>query len=102
MKVCPADMPERDARKIAAEMLRPMTQGLQTIGSATRFATYVGCIYRPTVLPLLANTTRDSYEATLRKYLLPTFGEIALRDMSTLMLQRYFSGLDGSPLGTLF
>ena len=97
-KVCPADTPEREARKIAAEMLRPMNQGLQTIGSATRFAAYVEDIYRPTLLPLLASTTRVSYEGTLRKYVLPAFGEMALRDMNTLTLQKYFSGLGSSLL----
>lgn len=35
MKVCPADMPDREARKIAAEMLRPMNQG-SAIGRAAR------------------------------------------------------------------
>jgi hypothetical protein len=38
MKVAPADVLEREARKIASEILRPMNQGLQTIGSATRFS----------------------------------------------------------------
>jgi len=99
MKVCPAETPDREARKIAAELLRPMNQGLQTIGSATRFAEYVEGTYRPTVLPLLATTTRASYEGTLRKYLLPTFGETPLRDMNTLMLQRHFSSLGSSKLG---
>ena len=99
MKVCPAETPDREARKIAAEMLRPMNQGLQTIGSATRFAEYVEGTYRPTVLPLLATTTRASYEGTLRKYLLPTFGETPLRDMNTLTLQRHFSSLGSSKLG---
>jgi len=44
-----------------------MNQGLQTIGSATRFADYVNSTYRPVVLPLLANTTKASYEGTLEK-----------------------------------
>jgi hypothetical protein len=48
-------------------MLRPMNQGLETIGSATRFAEYVNGTYRPTVLPLKATTTKASYEGTLRK-----------------------------------
>lgn len=51
------------------------------------------------MLPLLASTTRASHEATLRKYLIPVFGDTALRDISTLMLQTYFSGLGSSPLG---
>lgn len=99
VKVCPAETPEREARKIASEMLRPMNQGLQTIGSATRFAEYVNGTYRPTVLPLMATTTRASYEGTLRKYLLPVFEEMPLRDMNALALQKYFSGLATSTLG---
>src|ERR1700686_2851502 len=47
VKVCPAATPEREARKIASELLRPMNQGLQTIGSATRFAEYLDGTYRP-------------------------------------------------------
>src|SRR5438270_10533460 len=36
--------------------------------------------FKPTVLPLLATTTQASYEGTLRKYLIPAFGEIPLRE----------------------
>jgi integrase len=99
MKVCPAEMPEREVRKMATEMLRPMNQGLQTIGSATRFAEYINDTYRPTVLPLLASTTRASYEGTLAKYLMPQFQEMPLRDMTALTLQKYFSSLGTSQLG---
>jgi len=99
MKVCPADVPDREARRMAAEMMRPMNQGLQTVGSATRFAEYINGTYKPTVLPLLATTTQASYGATLNKYLMPTFGDIPLRDMKPLALQTYFSGLGTSKLG---
>src|ERR1700687_5295086 len=98
VKVCPAATPEREARKIASEMLRPMNQGLQTIGSATRFAEYVDGTSRPVVLPLLASTTKASYEGTLEKYLKPVFGDSPLRDMGTLNLQEYFSSLGTSKL----
>jgi len=98
MKVCAASTPEREARKIANEILRPMNQGLQTIGSATCFEDYVENTYRPIVLPLLASTTKASYEGTLRKYLIPAFGAVPLREMSTLSLQRYFSELGDSTL----
>ena len=64
MKVAPATVSDREARKIAAEMLRPMNQGLEMIGSATDFGTYVSSTYRSTVLPLLATTTRKNYEVT--------------------------------------
>lgn len=98
MKVCPASTPEREARKIANEMLRPINQGLQTIGSATCFGDYVESTYRPIVMPLLASTTKATYEGTLRKYLIPAFGLMPLREMSTLNLQRYFSELGDSTL----
>ena len=41
IKLAPASMPEREVKKIAAEMLRPMNQGLITIGSAVNFEEYV-------------------------------------------------------------
>jgi len=34
IKLAPASIPEREVRKIAAEMLRPVNQGLITVGSA--------------------------------------------------------------------
>ena len=98
VKLCSADLPEREARKIGSEKLRPMNQGIEPIGSATRFGEYVDNIFKPTVLPLLANTTRASYKGTLDKYLIPKFGDASLRDLNTLTLQRYFSELGVSPL----
>ncbi|MBV9146692.1 MAG: hypothetical protein JO065_12295, partial [Acidobacteria bacterium] len=82
MKVAPADVSEREAKRIATELLRPMNQGLDTVGSATLFGSYVAGIYKPTVLPLLASTTRTSYEGTLSKYLLPVFEAMPLREMT--------------------
>lgn len=99
MKVCPAETLEREARKIAAEMLRPMNQGLETIGSATRFSEYVETVYLRTVLPLRASTTQTSYEGTLNKYLVPTFGDMTLRDMNPLAIQKYFSGMAATAIG---
>src|ERR1019366_926719 len=99
MKVCPASTPKREASKIATELLRPMNQGLLTIGSATRFADYVEEHYKPNVLPAKASTTKVNYEGTLRKYLMPAFGNIPLRDMTALALQKYFSGMATSEMG---
>src|SRR5689334_12849270 len=56
-KLAPATTLEREAKKIAAELLRPMNQGLISAGSAITFGDYVKETYVPTVLPLLANTT---------------------------------------------
>ena len=53
MKVAPADLSTREAQRIAAEMLRPMNQGSELIGSATQFRIYVEGVYRRTAFPLL-------------------------------------------------
>src|SRR5215469_2988467 len=98
-KLAPATTLEREVKKIAAELVRPMNQGLETIGSATLFGKYVNETYRPTVLPLLATTTQGSYECTLRKYLMPTFEKMLLREMTALTLQQFFSGMGKSELG---
>ena len=93
LKVAPVTTSAREAQKIASEILRPMNQGLESVGSATPWGLYVDTIYRPTVLPLLASSTRKNYECILRKHLNPLFGEKALRDLNTITLQKYFSGL---------
>jgi hypothetical protein len=48
-------------KKIAAELLRPLNQGLESIGSATNFTTYVDETYIPVVMPLMARSTQDHY-----------------------------------------
>jgi hypothetical protein len=95
LKIAPASMPEREVRKIATEMLRPVNQGLIAVGSAVNFSEYVQMTYIPTELPLLAKTTQDSYQGTIAKYLAPRFSSLCLRDLTPLTLQRYFSGLAG-------
>jgi integrase len=95
IKLAPASMPEREVRKIAAEMLRPLNQGLITVGSAVNFAQYMATTYIPTELPLLARTTQNSYQGIIAKYLEPRFNSFCLRDLTPLTLQRYFSGLMG-------
>jgi hypothetical protein len=70
-----------------------VTSGLETIGSATNFQSYVENTYTATVLPLLAHTTQDCYRVVIDKYLMPSFGSCCLRDLSPLTLQRYFTSL---------
>lgn len=93
-----ATMPEREVRKVAAEYLRPLNQGIQGIGAATNFAHYVEHTYTPVVMPLMAKSTRDRYKGVLENYLLPTFGELSLRDLTPLSVQRYFSNMATSAL----
>jgi integrase len=98
VRLAPATMTEREVRKIAAEYLRPLNQGLETIGSATNFQHYVDETYIPLVMPLLAKTTQDRYQGVLDNYLIPAFGELCLRDLTPLSLQRYFSRMATSSL----
>jgi integrase len=98
VKLGPATMPEREVKKIAAELLRPLNQGLESIGSATNFTKYVEDTYIPIVMPLMAKSTRDRYKGIIRNYLTPTFGKLCLRDLTALSAQRYFSSLAASEL----
>ena len=98
IKLASATMPEREVRKIAAEMLRPLNQGLITVGSGTKFEDFVESVYKPTVLPTLAKTTQDRYVSVLKNYLVPAFGESCLRDVTPLVVQRYLSKMAGSSL----
>jgi hypothetical protein len=93
VRLAPATMGERQVLKLAAEHLRPLNQGLESIGSATNFRDYVERTYIPLEMPLLAQTTQDRYLGVLENYLLPTFGQLCLRDLTSLTLQRYFSGM---------
>jgi integrase len=94
-KLAPASMPAREVQRIADERLRPLNQGLISVGSAVNFKEYMQSTYIPTELPLLATTTQDSYQGVIAKYLEPSFNQFCLRDLTPLALQRYFSGLAG-------
>lgn len=74
IKLAPATMPVREVKKIAAEYLRPLNQGLQTIGSATTFGSFVDSTYTPLIMPLLASTTRERSAGVIKNYLIPAFG----------------------------
>jgi integrase len=98
IKLALATMPEREVRKIAAETLRPLNQGLEVIGSATKFDDFVETIYVPTMLPLMAASTQGRYKGVIRNYLKPNFGDLCLRDVTPLTVQQYLSGMAGSKL----
>jgi hypothetical protein len=59
VRIAPATVPEREARKIAPEYLRPQNQGLELIGSATNFSEYVENMYKSLLMPLMAKTTQE-------------------------------------------
>jgi len=93
IKLASATMPEREVRKVAAEALRPLNQGLLSLGSATNFQEFIESVYVPTVLPLMATSTSKRYQGVIKNYLIPNFGELPLRDITPLNAQRYFSGM---------
>ncbi len=98
VNLAPANTPEREVNKIAAEYLRPMNQGLITLGSATNFAEFVDTVYIPVVLPKMAKTTQSRYEGIINNYLKPQFQELCLRDVSVLTVDRYLTSLGKSDL----
>jgi integrase len=98
VRLAPATMGEREVSKVAAEYLRPINQGLQSLGSATNFNSYVNHTYMPVIMPLLAKSTRDRYEGVIENYLSPTFGKLCLRDLTPLSVQKYFSAFSTSKL----
>jgi integrase len=97
-RIASATTPEREVRKIVAEYLRPLNQGMQCIGSATNFAQYVENKYMTAEMPTFARSTQDRYEGVLRNYLLPKFGGFCLRDITRLSVQEYFSNMSTSQL----
>jgi integrase len=91
-------MPEREVRKVAAEHLRPINQGLESIGSATNFAHYLENTYKSIVMPLMAKSTQERSGGVIKKYLIPAFGSKCLRDLTPMSLQAYFTAMVDSPL----
>jgi hypothetical protein len=71
IRIAPAEKSFRQAQKIADEYMRPMNQGLELIGSATNFTSYVETTYIPIVMPLLAKSTQDRYQGIVENYLKP-------------------------------
>jgi integrase len=98
VRIAPAEKSFREAEKIAADYMRPLNQGLESIGSATNFSRYVETTYIPIVMPLLAKSTRDRYDGIIENYLKPAFGKLCLRDLTPLSVQRYFSQMATSVL----
>jgi integrase len=92
-------MGQREAEKIRDEVLRPFNQGLVNIGSATKLADFVEQVYQPVVLPTMAKSTRDRSMSVFENYLRPAFGDMPLRDITHLGVQKYVSGMAAWKLG---
>jgi integrase len=93
VRLAPLETKWRDVLRLKDEYLRPLNQGLVSIGSATNFRKYVEQTYIPLEMPLLAKTTQERYSGVLDHYLLPTFGELCLSELTPMTLQKYFSSM---------
>jgi hypothetical protein len=89
----PGSMPEREARKVALELLRPINEGMGNIGSATSFSVFVDNTYVPVVLAKMAKSTQKRYQGVIRNYLKPHFGQMCLRDITVLTVDSYMVDL---------
>lgn len=98
VRLAPLTMGEREARKVKAEYLTPLNQTNFHLGSATNFQTFVQRTYMPKEMPLLAKSTRDRYQGVIDNYLVPAFGKLCLREITTERLQEYFCGMQDSKL----
>ena len=96
VRLAAGTVPEREVKKIATEYLRPLNQGLESLGSATNFEHFIETIYKPVVKPLMATTSFDRTRGILDNYLVRAFGKCSLRDLTALTLQTYFSKLTTS------
>ena len=93
IKLAPASTPEREVLKMAHERLRPINQGLITVGSGVNFMAFIEDNYNPVVLPLLSQGAQNTYTGAIRKHLKPAFQDMMLRDLTPLTLQRFFSAM---------
>jgi len=46
----------------------------------------------------MAASTRERYSGVIKNHLIPAFGSLCLRDLTTMAIQEYFSGMAGSKL----
>ena len=95
IKIAPDTMPEREVRKIVADVVAPLNQGLVTVGAGVNFGGFIETIYKPNYLPLLAKPVQNCYLSLLKLHLLPAFGRLSLRDVSRATLQGYFANRAG-------
>ena len=98
-KLGPSEMLEAEAKRLAADKLRPLNAPDNLATSAISFEEFIETIYMPQVTPLIAKSTYDRTRGVLDNCLLPAFGKERLRDLSSLKLQSYFSTLETSTGG---
>jgi integrase len=97
VRLAPVTIGEREARRIAAEHLRPLNQGLDSVVTVG-FQSFATKTYLPIMRRLLAASTYDRYSGVIDHYLLPRFGNMMLRELTPIVLQTYLAGLSDTKL----
>jgi integrase len=98
VRLLPEDRGEREARKAAAEYMRPLNQGMRGAGSAITYNSFIDTVYLPISKTLLAKPSYERSEGVLEHYLLPAFGHLCLHELSSLGIQTYLAALDSNKL----
>lgn len=98
VKLALATTPVNEVKKIAAEYLAPINQGLENVGSATNFSHYVENTYIPVALKKMANPTQSRYKGIIKNYLKPAFGSLTLRELTPMTIDRYLANLADTDL----
>jgi integrase len=104
VRLARAAMSAREVQKVANEYLRPLNQGLETLGSATNFQHYVDATYRPVVMPGMAKSTQSRTNGVLRNYLIQQFDallELIAEPYATMIYVAVYTGLRVSELCAL-
>lgn len=95
----PATLPYRVVAKRAQALLAEVNQGKKVkANAATLFRDYANLTYLPAEIPVLAKCSQERYSGVLNNYLIPTFGEKTLGEISVQLIQMYFNGFSKSAL----
>jgi integrase len=92
-KLCSASKKIREVKRIAAEYLLSINQGLQNVGGGMNFTEYIDKHYTVSSLPLLSKPTQNCYQSMIKNHLKPAFGKLCFREITTFDLQVFFSGM---------
>jgi integrase len=97
IKLAEASKKEREVKKIADEIVRPINHGQITVGAAVNFGEYVkdNGTYMTAALSLLPKAVKKCYKGVIHKYLNPEFANTSLAEISLLRTQAFFAELPG-------
>lgn len=88
------DIPTRRiAQRIVESKLRAINQGIYRPKTTLTFREFVETQWQPSLFPTFKRSTSRGYAYMLRKYLIPTFGESKLTEMTRQMVQAFVAQL---------